>query len=137
MDDQPFSLIANLAKTPPPDQQRTGDKVDFVSAMQTLGYASVFDILRSSKKSFVRKVRSLSDANAELAYENAQCYATQIVRFYRNELISSGRKPALTARKEFDHWLRSARVSPICSRKTGMNSAGLAPSSRKIHRWLT
>lgn len=98
MDDRPFSLIANLAKTPPPDQQRTGDKVDFVSAMQTLGYASVFDILRSSKKSFVREVRSLSDANAELAYENAQCYATQIVRFYRNELISSGRKPALTAR---------------------------------------
>jgi hypothetical protein len=98
MDDLPFSLIANLAKTPAPDQQRTGDKVDFVSAMQTLGYSSVFDILRGSKKSFVREMRNLSDADAELAYDNARCYATQIVRLYRNELISSGRKPAQTAR---------------------------------------
>lgn len=98
MDESSFSLIANLAKTPAPDQNKTGDKVDFATAMQTLGYRSVFDILRSSKKSFVRQIRALSDTNAELAYDNAQCYATQIVRLYRNELISSGRQPRLTAR---------------------------------------
>lgn len=98
MDDSSFSLIGNLVKAPLPDQSLAKGKVDFKSAMQSLGYSSVFDILRSSKKSFVRQIATLSDANAELAYDNARCYATQIVRLYRNELISSGRKPALTAR---------------------------------------
>lgn len=53
MDDLLFSLIA-LAKTPALDQQRTRDNIDCVSAMQTLGYRSTFNILRGSKKSFVR-----------------------------------------------------------------------------------
>ncbi|WP_240998316.1 Tc toxin subunit A, partial [Pseudomonas viridiflava] len=41
---------------------------------------------------------SISDADGALAYENARCYATQIVRLYRNQLVSSGRSQQLTKR---------------------------------------
>lgn len=96
--DQPFSLLSNLAKAEPPDAQRSEGKVAFVDAMQAMGITSVFDILRRSKTAFVRELYPLSDANGELAYENARCYATQIVRLYRNQLVSSGRTQSLTRR---------------------------------------
>ena len=98
MTDQPFSLLSNLAKAQAPDAQRGEGKVTFVDAMDQLGVHSVFDILRRSKPAFVRDLYKLSDANGELAYENARCYATQIVRLYRNQLISSGRTQNLTRR---------------------------------------
>lgn len=98
MTDQPFSLLRNLAKAEPEDAQRTDGKMAFTDALQTMGIDSVFDILRRAKPAFVRELSSLSDADGDLAYENARCYATQIVRLYRNQLISSGRKQVLTRR---------------------------------------
>ncbi|OCR23581.1 hypothetical protein AFK24_17360 [Pseudomonas syringae] len=98
MADQPFSLLRNLAKIETTTAERTNGKLAFVDAMQALGITSVFDIVRRSKPAFVRDLYRLSDANGELAYENARCYATQIVRLYRNQLVSSGRTQNLTLR---------------------------------------
>jgi hypothetical protein len=93
MDEHANRLLLNLAK----DASSTGKKSErasFANALEQLGYRSIFDILRTPKTSFLRNLSRLSDANGELAYENARCYATQIARLYRNELISTGRKPA-------------------------------------------
>ncbi|MEX5575860.1 Tc toxin subunit A [Pseudomonas lijiangensis] len=98
MTDQPFSLLRNLAKAEASPPERTDGKVAFVSALQEMGITSVFDIVRRSKPAFVRELARLSDANGELAYENARCYATQIVRLYRNQLVSSGRTQSITRR---------------------------------------
>ncbi|MBX8533093.1 hypothetical protein K5D33_00010 [Pseudomonas cichorii] len=98
MTDQPFSLLRNLAKAEASTTERTDGKVAFVSALQEMGITSVFDIVRRSKPAFVRELARLSDANGELAYENARCYATQIVRLYRNQLVSSGRTQTITSR---------------------------------------
>lgn len=98
MDDTPFSLIANLAKKQPPGTERSDNRTSFVTAMETLGYASVFDIVRRAKPTFVQDVARLSDADGDRAYDNAMCYAIQIVREYRNQLISTGRKQVLTQR---------------------------------------
>ncbi|MFJ4142257.1 Tc toxin subunit A [Pseudomonas sp. NPDC089734] len=98
MSDQPFSLLQNLAKTEAPSSERTDGKVAFVSAMEKMGISSVFDIVRRAKPAFVRELLQYSDANGDLAYENARCYATQIVRLYRNQLVSSGRTQNLTQR---------------------------------------
>nr|WP_314574873.1 Tc toxin subunit A [uncultured Pseudomonas sp.] len=91
MDEHANRLLLNLVK----DASSTGKKserVSFANALEQLGYRSIFDILRTPKTSFLSNLRRLSDANGELAYENARCYATQIARLYRNELISSGGK---------------------------------------------
>lgn len=98
MTDQPFSLLRNLAKAEASPPERTDGKVAFVSALQEMGITSVFDIVRRSKPAFVRELARLSDANGELAYENARCYATQIVRLYRNQLVSSGRTQTVSRR---------------------------------------
>ncbi|WP_426113844.1 Tc toxin subunit A [Pseudomonas sp. DSP3-2-2] len=97
MADQPFSLLQNLAKIET-TVKHTNGKMAFVDAMDQLDIHSVFDIVRRSKTTFVRDLYKLSDANGELAYENACCYATQIVRLYRNQLVSSGRTQNLTRR---------------------------------------
>lgn len=91
------SLLSNLAKKMPSAELKKGE-LSFTRALEQMGYSSVFDILRSPKTAFVRKLGQLSDANAELAYENARCYATQIARIYRNELISSGKQPLVSRR---------------------------------------
>lgn len=98
MTDVSFSLLANLNKAEKSDAARSDGKVNFVDAMQLMAISSVFDILRRSKPAFVRELSRLSDANGDLAYENARCYATQIVRLYRNQLVSSGRTQTLTRR---------------------------------------
>jgi len=98
MEGQPFSLLANLSKAETQASTRTDGKLDFVDALQRMEIHSVFDILRHAKQAFVRELMTLSDANGELAYENARCYATQIVRLYRNQLVSSGRTQTLTRR---------------------------------------
>jgi hypothetical protein len=93
MDEHANRLLLNLTE----DASSTGKKsarASFANALEQLGYRSIFDILRTPKTSFLRNLSRLSDANGELAYENARCYATQIARLYRNELISTGRKPA-------------------------------------------
>ena len=48
-----------------------------------MGMSSAFDIIRQPKGEFARQLRTLSDADGELAYDNALCYATQIARSYR------------------------------------------------------
>ena len=99
MDEKPFSLMTNLVPaTHSKLHESQGGTIAFADIMEQLGYRSVFDILRKSPHSFARDVRTLSNADAELAYDNAVCYATQIVRQYRNQLISSGREPAITRR---------------------------------------
>lgn len=94
----PLSLLNNLAKTDAVAHERTDGKLSFTDALATLNIQSVFDIVRRSKSAFVRDISRISDANAALAYENARCYATQIVRLYRNQLVSSGRTQKLTRR---------------------------------------
>lgn len=93
-----FSLLANLSKAETADTTRTDGKLSFVNAMQQMAISSVFDIIRRSKPAFVRELLTLSDADGALAYENARCYAMQIVRLYRNQLVSSGRTQTLTRR---------------------------------------
>ena len=98
MDDTPFSLIANLAKKQDVGTEQSDNRADFVTAMGTLGYTSVFDIVRRAKPAFIQDVARLSNADGGRAYDNAMCYAIQIVRAYREQQISSGKKQTLTQR---------------------------------------
>jgi hypothetical protein len=83
-------LFQNLVPDTPQTRSLDG-KLSFADAMPRLGYGSVFDIIRQPKQAFARQVRSLSNADGEMAYDNAMCYATQIARSYREEQVSSGR----------------------------------------------
>jgi len=83
-------LFENLVPATPQTRALNG-KLSFAEAMPKLGYSSVFDIIRQPKKAFAGQVRTLSDADGEMAYDNALCYATQIARSYREESVSSGR----------------------------------------------
>jgi hypothetical protein len=83
-------LFQNLVPDTPQTRSLDG-KLSFADAMPRLGYSSVFDIIRQPKQAFARQLRSLSDADGEMAYDNALCYATQIARSYREEQVSSGR----------------------------------------------
>lgn len=73
-------------------------KVSFVEAMGELGYTSVFDIVRESKSTFVTRLAARTDADGDLAYDNAQCYAAQIARSWREHQVSSDRRQIATAR---------------------------------------
>jgi hypothetical protein len=90
MDEYSRSLLSNLVKKTSTASEDV-DSTRFLNALEQINCQSVFDILRLSKRSFVREMRRLTGVNANLAYENAQCYATQIARLYRNELVSSKR----------------------------------------------
>ncbi|WP_167375911.1 Tc toxin subunit A [Pseudomonas coleopterorum] len=83
-------LFENLVPATPQTRALDG-RLSFAEAMPKLGYSSVFDIIRQPKKAFAGQVRTLSDADGEMAYDNALCYATQIARSYREESVSSGR----------------------------------------------
>lgn len=65
-------------------------RVTFKTAMEQLDLKSVFDIIRLPKAVFTRQLAAVSDANAELAYDNAMSYAVQIGRLYREHQASSG-----------------------------------------------
>lgn len=71
---------------------------DFATAMQKMGFSSVFDIVRLSRSGFARQLAAFSDANAELAYDNAMGYATLIARLYREYKTSSGKFQHLAQR---------------------------------------
>lgn len=73
-------------------------KVSFVEAMDELGYTSVFDIVRESKNTFVTRLAARTNVDGDLAYDNAQCYAAQIARSWREHQVSSGRTQVATAR---------------------------------------
>ncbi|MBI6720366.1 hypothetical protein YA0069_03190 [Pseudomonas syringae] len=98
MIEHPFSLLRNLARSGNDTHEHGDDTLSFIKAMEKLNIHSVFDIVRRSKGAFVHELSRISDADAALAYENARCYATQIVRLYRNQLLSSGRTQQLTQR---------------------------------------
>ncbi|MEB0091113.1 Tc toxin subunit A [Pseudomonas sp. CCI4.2] len=100
MDVTKFSLISNLAKKETAEETSDSNnrQATFATAMNTLGYTSVFDIVRRAKPAFVRDLARLSSADGSRAYDNAMCYAIQIVRAYREQLISSGQKQTLTQR---------------------------------------
>jgi Salmonella virulence plasmid 28.1kDa A protein len=73
-------------------------RVDFETAMQEMGLTSVFDIVRLPKPAFARQLARFSDANADLAYDNAMGYAALIARLYREYKTSSGTYQQLAER---------------------------------------
>ncbi|MGO4363978.1 Tc toxin subunit A [Pseudomonas sp. PAB10] len=73
-----------------PDISPEKGRVDFETAMQKMGFTSVFDIIRLPKTAFARQLAEHSDANADLAYDNARAYAALIARLYREYKTSSG-----------------------------------------------
>ncbi|TMU72201.1 hypothetical protein FGA82_24805 [Pseudomonas fluorescens] len=65
-------------------------RTDFPTAMQKMGFTSVFDIVRLPKSAFARQLARYSDANADVAYDNAMKYAALISRLFREYQTSSG-----------------------------------------------
>ncbi|MBD8828261.1 Tc toxin subunit A [Pseudomonas sp. CFBP 13602] len=94
-DPTPNPLFDNLVPLTP--ENRLLGRMSFADAMPEMGMSSVFDIIRQPKAEFTRQLRTLSDADGELAYDNALCYATQIARSYREDVVSSGRNLPLIA----------------------------------------
>jgi hypothetical protein len=74
------------------------NRSDFSTAMQKMGFTSVFDIVRLPKAAFVRQLSRYSDADAGLAYDNAMGYAALIARLYREHKTSSGKFQPLAQR---------------------------------------
>ncbi|KIH85084.1 Tc toxin subunit A [Pseudomonas batumici] len=90
-------LLSHLVDAAATGAQGEGEeKVDFITAMERLDIQSVFDIVRQPKGLFCQRLAELSDADGELAYDNALCYAVQIARLYREEQVTadSPRPPA-------------------------------------------
>lgn len=80
------------------DARLKKDRNDFPTAMQQMGFTSVFDIVRLSKAAFARQLALYSDANADVAYDNAMKYAALISRLYREYQTSSGTLQQLAQR---------------------------------------
>ena len=74
-----------------PERQVGLEKVSFITAMQQMGMTSVFDIIAQPKPHFVQRLGEICEADGELAYDNAMCYAVQIGRLYREHQVSNGR----------------------------------------------
>jgi hypothetical protein len=89
------SLLQRLVK---PHVWVQKDRSDFPTAMQQMGFTSVFDIVRLSKAAFARQLALFSDANADVAYDNALKYAALIARLYREYQTSSGTLQQLAQR---------------------------------------
>nr|WP_314568380.1 Tc toxin subunit A [uncultured Pseudomonas sp.] len=88
-------LFENLVPQQP--ETRLAGRLSFADAMPQMGMSSVFDIIRQPKLEFTSRLRNLSDADGDLAYDNAMCYANQIARSFREEQVSSGRSLPLIA----------------------------------------
>jgi len=88
-------LFENLVPQQP--GTRIAGRLSFADAMPQMGMSSVFDIIRQPKLEFTSRLRNLSDADGDLAYDNAMCYANQIARSFREEQVSSGRSLPLIA----------------------------------------
>lgn len=87
MDGENNSLVHSFVEA---DGRPKKGHVSFKTAMQKMGFTSVFDIIRLSRAEFAEQLARLSDADADLAYDNAMGYARQIARLYREHQISSG-----------------------------------------------
>lgn len=95
---QPNPLFENLIPATPQTRTDTG-KLTFADAMPRMGMSSVFDIIREPKQAFATRLRTLSDADGEMAYDNALCYASQIARSFREEQVSSARNIATSSQR--------------------------------------
>ena len=95
---QPNPLFENLVPATPQTRADTG-KLTFADAMPRMGMSSVFDIIREPKQAFATRLRTLSDADGEMAYDNALCYASQIARSFREEQVSSARDIAASSQR--------------------------------------
>lgn len=93
-DDTPSLLNALIQSDVPLKKGRR----DFPTAMQQMGFTSVFDIVRLSKAAFARQLAQYSDANADVAYDNASKYAALISRLFREHQTSSGAPAQLAHR---------------------------------------
>ena len=91
-------LMTLVAKAKLPKKSLAPGRLDFMGAMKKLKKKTVFDIIRTSKNTFIEQVALYSDTDAATAYDSAMCYAIQIVRASREQQISSGRKQILTRR---------------------------------------
>lgn len=89
------SLMNSLVNN---DGSTKKNRSDFSTAMQKMGFTSVFDIVRLPKAAFVRQLSRYSDADAGLAYDNAMGYAALIARLYREHKTSSGKFQPLAQR---------------------------------------
>ena len=132
----PNPLFENLVPATPQTRADTG-KLTFADAMPRMGMSSVFDIIREPKQAFATRLRTLSDADGEMAYDNALCYASQIARSFREEQVSSGRDIASSQRSGVRALVDIGPATPTCSRKTGTSSARSAPSKPWTGRWPT
>ncbi|XXE81821.1 hypothetical protein J3P75_10460 [Pseudomonas sp. R1-1] len=94
MADTPSLITALIKFEAPPKNSRAS----FATAMQKMGFTSVFDIVRLPKAAFARQLARYSDANADLAYDNAMGYAALIARLYREYKTSSGTVQQLAQR---------------------------------------
>ncbi|WP_322614689.1 Tc toxin subunit A [Pseudomonas sp. BIC9C] len=90
------SLLKELIKDDDGPQKK--GRVNFKTAMQKLGFESVFDIVRLSQSEFASRLALFSDANAQVAYDNARSYATLLARLYREHSTSSDTPPPLAQR---------------------------------------
>ncbi len=90
-------LLRNLVYEPGSKRRRKGT-LSFIAALRKLGMESVFDIIAQPKPHFVQRLGEICEADAEVAYDNAMCYAVQIGRLYREHRVSSGKSPDLGVR---------------------------------------
>ncbi|MDQ0982182.1 Tc toxin subunit A [Pseudomonas synxantha] len=88
------SLLARLVERPAPPGV---GKVDFTSAMNQLGFTSVFDIVELPKAEFIRQLARYNDDDGAHAYENALSYATQLQWLYDQQPVNA--PPASTRSK--------------------------------------
>lgn len=86
MDVSNDSLLHRLVDSP---GNEDGTKANFKTAMQRMGFESVFDIVRMTKEQFTLELAKHTDADAEQAYDNAVNYARQISRRYQEHQLSS------------------------------------------------
>jgi len=87
MDVSNDSLLHRLVDPPGNDDET---KTNFKTAMQRMGFDSVFDIVRMTQEQFTLELAEHTDADAGQAYANAQSYARQISRLYQEHQLSSG-----------------------------------------------
>ncbi|MHC8322396.1 Tc toxin subunit A [Pseudomonas sp. GB2N2] len=87
MDVSNDSLLHRLVDS---TRSEDGTRVDFKTALQRMGFESVFDIVRLTKAQFTQALKEHTDADADQAYDNALSYARHISRLYQEHQLSSG-----------------------------------------------
>ncbi|KIQ61057.1 Tc toxin subunit A [Pseudomonas fluorescens] len=90
MDASNDSLLHRLVAFADDNDSNTA-KARFATALQRMGLASVFDIVRMGKAPFALELAKYSDADAGLAYDRAANYAGQIARRYQAHRVSAGK----------------------------------------------